>query len=331
MSKTLEPATRPKLATSTKFLLGYLVFAAAALLITWLRDSPNLWLEIDSATGVPRVPTNEVFDYDRSNTIVAVVLQASIGLIGTVFGIRELIRTKRPLPLMVSLSGVMIVFPEVFLDIIGMVYFPVDDADNVFTIFGRQMGVFILAGWFGYGVFNYVTFKVLERRPTTRALWLMLLGSALGAIFMEELLQWAGGMYHYYGNQPLELLRLPQWWTPCNAIGCGFLPAVLAYRFREHLQGWRSLSMLVISPLCVTATYGAIAFPSWIVVNGDYPWLITQLAGLATVGLGVLLAAGIMRVLLQRDPFDLSEPARLTDDPALDPRPESVRTTTQKS
>lgn len=299
-----------------RFVVGYLIFAALALVITAFRGR-NLPLQHDPVFGA--IPGNDVFPYSRTNTIVAVSLLGAVGLIGMFVAARDYIKRRDVLPLIVMFSTAGLMFPEVAVDVIGKVYYPTSSSDDLITIFGRQMGMFLPIAFFGYGIFLFLTFKMLIRRPTTRTIWLILALGAGGAIVFEELLQWAGGMYEYYGNQPLRFLFLPQWWTPANTIGVAFLPAVIAYRFRDGLRGVRGLWMFVITPLSMMGVYGAICLPSWVVVNGDYSWLVTQLAGLATVGLGLVLAASIIRVLLQRDPFDLSEPIGFTDDPALDP------------
>ena len=177
----------------------------------------------------------------------------------------------------------MIIFPEVFVDVMGAVWYPVSESDHAFTILGRQMGWFIVAGWFGFGsLFMYTSFKVFQLRLSTRAIWLAFFGACLGATVFEEILQNMGGMYVYYANQPLIVLwKLPWWWTPCNATGV-FLAAAIAYRLREQLRGWRGLAMFAITPAAMGAAYGFIALPSWIVVNGDYSWWVTQLGGLAS-------------------------------------------------
>jgi hypothetical protein len=122
------------------------------------------------------------------------------------------------------------------------------------------------------------------------------LGAAavLDVIDEEFILNFAG-RYVYYGNQPLILIsKLPWWWIPCNSIGV-FLAASITYRLRDYLQGWRSLAVFFVTPLSVSAVYGAIALPSFIVTNGDYPWLPTQLCGLLTLAQGVMLFAGILK------------------------------------
>jgi hypothetical protein len=217
------------------------------------------------------------------------------------------LRNKSVLPIMVGLSGAFIVFPEVFYDVIGAVYMPysyVEPLGDAFTILGRTMPVTIVAGWFGYGVFTVGTFAVLSARPSTRKLWYFWGAALAGDVIMEEVLL-KFDVYHYYGNQPLVLIsELPWWWIPCNSVGV-MLAASIAHRFRNELRGAKALCMIVVTPMSVTAVYGFIALPSWIATNSDYPWLPTQLLGLATMILGVFAFMGVLKFVLNRDPFDL--------------------------
>ena len=215
--------------------------------------------------------------------------------------------SKKRLIVALVLSAAMIVFPEVFYDVIGAVYFPFSDTEplgSTFTILGRTMPVWITAGWFGYGIFAVITYAILAARPSTRVLWyawgLTLVGDV---VFEEPLLKF--DVYHYYGNQPLVLVaELPWWWIPCNSVGV-ILAAAIAYRFRFKLRGCKSVCMFVVTPMSVTAVYGFIALPSWIATNGDYPWLLTQALGLITMVLGVFAYMGVLKFVLNRDPFDL--------------------------
>nr|ART37995.1 F63 [uncultured bacterium] len=62
-------------------------------------------------------------------------------------------------------------------------------------------------------------------------------------------------------------------------------------------------------PILIPITYfGGVAFavmPASIVINGNYPWLVTQLAGLATCVLALILTLGTMNLVLGRNPFDM--------------------------
>jgi hypothetical protein len=281
------------------------VVVAAMLVLTARHDAPNV--EFDTTQGF-RLPVPPVdADYSGRNTVISIVWLGSIALAGFGLAIRDYRRTGKTMALFVTLSAPMIIFPEVFVDVMGAVWYPLSESDHAFTILGRRMGWFIVAGWFGYGsLFSYLTYKVLEWRVSTKHLWLAFLGACLGATVFEEILQNLGGMYLYYGNQPLIVLwKLPWWWTPCNAGGV-FLAGSIAYRLRNDLTGWRAMAMFAITPASMGAVYGFIALPSWIVVNADYNWWVTQLGGLTTIALGLGLVTLIMKIVLQRDPFDMS-------------------------
>ncbi|MEY4371703.1 MAG: hypothetical protein RL219_472 [Actinomycetota bacterium] len=280
------------------------VVVAIMLALTARHDTPKLNID----RGAFRMPTPPVdAKYSGGNTLASIIWLGVVALVGFGLAIRDFARTRLPLAMFVTISAPMIIFPEVFVDVMGAVWYPLSESDNVFTILGRQMGTFIIAGWFGFGsLFMYTIYKVFERGLSTRGIWLAFLAAGIGSIVFEEILQNLGGMYLYYGNQPLIVLwKLPWWWMPCNAGGV-FLAAAIAYRLRDSLRGWRGLAMLVITPASMGGVYGFIALPSWIVVNGKYNWWVTQLGGVATLVLGVVCVALIIRLVLNRDPWDLS-------------------------
>jgi hypothetical protein len=293
------------------------VLVALNLIITGLGDPPSIVPPVTLAenTGVPPVPTNADFPYDRTHTLWAIVLLGAVGAIGFAWALSEVIRKRDWMPLCLSLGGVAIVIPEVFVDIVGMVYYPTSDSDHAFDLFGRQMGWFILAGWFGAGAFGALMLKQLLTRPSAKQVWILLGVTAVSYTIFEELLVGAGGIYHYYGNQPMWWHNLPLWWTPCNTLGAALLPALFAYRYQAILKGWHAVLMILVVPTCVSAGYALIAMPGWIVVNGDYAWLPTELAGLAVWALGIAVAAMAMNLLLGYQPFDPeSRPWDLSED-----------------
>ena len=282
---------------------GFLVFAALALLLTAMRGRPSI--TFDDHFGLPLMPD---VPYETSRHVWVTAVMTLFGLIGVAQGARVGLAGRTWLPVAIAISPALICIPEVFFDIMGGVYFPWSPTEtfgHAFTLMGREMPVWIVAGWFGYGAFALFIFDAIAKRPTTRSLWILFAVAGLSSAVFEECLL-ATGVYHYYGNQPLVLFHLyPWWWLPCNSIGV-FLAAALAYRLRDQLQGWRSLLMLLITPLSVSAVYGAIALPSWIAVNSDYPWLPTQLLGLLTLALGLAAFAGLLKFVLARDPFELA-------------------------
>lgn len=80
------------------------------------------------------------------------------------------------------------------------------------------------------------------------------------------------------------------------------MAAALAYRFESNLQGWRSLAILLLTPMALGGVYGFIAMPSWIVVNGNYSWLVTQTAGLLTLAMGCAAIALTIKLVVRSAP-----------------------------
>lgn len=283
----------------------FVVLVGLDLLITGIGSPPSIVppVQLGENTGVPVVPSNADFPYSHTHTIWAIVLLGGLGTVGFLLCVREVIKNNDWLPLFTSIGTVIIVVPEVFVDIIGMVYYPTSDSDHAFDLFGRQMGWFILAGWFGAGAFAVTMTKALLLRPTAKQVWILMGATCLSYTIFEEFLVGFGGIYQYYGNQPMWWHNLPLWWTPCNAIGCALLPAAFAYRYQALLKGWKAAAMLVVVPASVAGAYAFIGMPSWVVVNGDYAWFPTELAGLGTWALGIGLVAIILNLFLGYQPF----------------------------
>jgi hypothetical protein len=277
-----------------------------ALLITALRPAPKHPF-VANESGLAQMPSPAEAPYLTGHHVGVTIVMTTVGLLGVVLGIWMSAKGKTLLPVMIALSTVLIAIPEVFYDVIGAVYFPFSETEPLgaaYGFLGRTMPVWILSGWFGYGINAVVTYWILTLRPSTRALWYLWVFTAGSSIVFEEILL-SLDVYHYYGNQPLVIItQLPWWWAPCNSVGI-MLAEAIAYRFRSNLRGLGALAMLVVTPMAVTGIYGFIALPSWIAVNADYPWLLTQVLGLTTIVFGVFAFMGVLKLVLNRKPFAL--------------------------
>lgn len=243
--------------------------------------------------------------YDGTANLISMVLAGSSIVSALTLSVRDYLRSGESLPVFLVLSAPVAAFAGIIVDVLGGAYMADGPHVSTFVILGRDMGAFIFAAWSGFGIFLYSVFKMLSAGLSTRWLWCLLAGSSVVAIGSEEALL-ARGAYAYFGNQPLVLLHhLPWWFVPCNLIGC-FLAAALAFRYRAVLTGWRGIVMFAITPLSVLSSYGTIGVPSFIAVNGIYPWHVTQILGLTTMVLGVVAAATILGPVLHRRPFTVS-------------------------
>lgn len=264
--------------------------------VTCMVMETNVYAESSGLLLPPDAEYNSV----SSNVFLFIMSFVGIGIL--ILSFRDCLKTKSALPVAIATSGLFLCVPEVFIDIMGGLYFPSPDS-VVFSILGRQMGWIIVIGWAVFAqIVIYIFYKLLEREVKTKILWLSLLIAIVGETIFE-IVAVNLGVYIYFGNQPLYLLNFPLWYNIAN-LGGIFIAASLAYRYKEYLKGWKAIIMLLVTPLSVSANYGLIALPSWIVINGDYSWLLTQAAGLITIILGLGAVALCMNLLLERNPVD---------------------------
>ncbi|MFL0197899.1 hypothetical protein ACJDU8_20355 [Clostridium sp. WILCCON 0269] len=188
-------------------------------------------MKIDSFFRLPMMPTNIPYNASAANlTGIGFIIMITIAL---VYSIREYKKTKTFMPLALSIGSIFIVITEVFVDVVGCVYYPTPDY-ILFTILGRDMG------------------------------W---------------------------------------WWIPCN-VGGAFLAACIAYYYKDILKGWKAFLVMFMPACAMAAQYAFIALPSWIAVNGEYPTIVTQLAGVLTLVLGFFAFAIEINLFLKKNPFD---------------------------
>ncbi|MBU3198388.1 hypothetical protein LL037_21850 [Clostridium estertheticum] len=262
-------------------------------------------MKFDSNLGLPSLPID--IAYNATATHYINILMGIMALAAFVYSIREYIKTKSFIPLALSIGSIFICITEVFVDIMGCVYYPTSKNDIAFTIMGRQMGWFIVLAWCGYGaVFANVFYKVFDKKLGAKTIWITVAIAAIAEIVLEEVIT-AFDIYVYYGNQPLVLIHnLPWWWIPCN-VGGVFLAACIAYYFKDILTGARAFLFIIVVPCAMGASYALVALPSWIAVNGEYSSIITQLAGILTLILSFMVFSMEMNIFLKINPFDLKK------------------------
>lgn len=262
---------------------------------------------MDPNFRIPALPVDSL--YHPTYTKYVTLFMSALYAAGIAFALRDSLRRKTPVPVVLAASGVVLCIPEVFFDVMGSVWFPVSADDNAYTIIGRQMSWAIVAMWAGFaGPALYQCYSAFRKGISNRAMWWVFVSAALGSIPVEEMLLHMD-QYYYYGNQPLIFFgKHPFWWAPCNGGGL-FLAAALAYRLEHQLRGWRSLALLLLTPMSMSGIYGFIAMPSWIAVNGNYGWLVTQAAGILTVLMGFMAIALVIHFVIRGAPAPVQVPA----------------------
>ena len=276
------------------------------------QDATSI-VAFDPVSGLPVLP-DLAYRADTASIALIVLLAGGLasvllglGLVFLGFAVREAIRYKHILPVTIVLGSVMLVVPEVYVDVLGGIYWPWAPGHVAFTIMGRPMTWFTVTVWFSAGSIGCLgSYALFLRNVSTKVLWIALGVNALLNVAMEEVLLNIPGLYMYYGRQPLVLLtKLPFWWVGVNGGGM-FAASALLYRYRAHLRGVRALAPFAVIPTVYLAMFGFVAMPATIVVNGRFSWAVTQTGGLVTLVLCTVGAMLVMHLVLQRNPFDPS-------------------------
>ena len=230
----------------------------------------------------PQPPLDMVVDKTAEFGIT--IALAGIVAAALVVSLIDWFRTGRPLVLLLMISGGAIMIFEPMVDTVGACWFP-SNSWTAFSAWGRPMPVWLcLAYFFYFGIATSAIWKGLHRGLTRRQIWLVFCAAMLGDLIFETVLL-TMNPYVYYGHQPLLLGKFPLGWMAVNAA----IPLVLAaliYRFDSYFRGWRTLAVIPLALTTSAAVNAAVGWPSWLVVNTDVGWALTQVGGLATFAAG---------------------------------------------
>lgn len=242
---------------------------------------------------------------DKTAELGITIALAVIVAIALVLSLIDWYRTGRPLVLSLMVSGGAIMIFEPMVDTVGGCWFP-SNSWTAFSAWGRPMPVWLcLAYFFYFGIATSAIWKALRKGLTRRQIWLVFCAAMLGDLIFETVLL-TMNPYVYYGHQPLLLGKFPLGWMAVNAA----IPLVLAaliYRFDSYFRGRRTLVVIPLALTTSAAVNAAVGWPSWLVVNTDVGWALTQVGGLATfVAAGVvvkLVAAVVASPKAGREPL----------------------------
>ena len=178
----------------------------------------------------------------------------------------------------------------------------------IFILMGREFDWYVAIMWWAFGaILGYILYAALLRRVKTRTLWICLILSGMADIIVEELLLGYGGIYTYYGDQPLVLIKhFPCWWLFVNVASL-FLNVAIAYRFRNWFNGWHSIFILFLMPFCYMGGFSFCGMPAIFMINGVFSPFVTQLVGIITCIVSVIMAGGTMYIVLDRNPFAMKQ------------------------
>jgi hypothetical protein len=246
----------------------------------------------------PNAPTRLVFPHSAhvaANIYIWVVAGAL-----ALFAVRELIKTRSPLGLVLLAGGALAYFNEPVDDILGLVWHPRIHQDTVLNTIGPlpMWGLPTYIIFFG-GIPWLVLRELRKGRFTIKKFWIGVLLTFVADLLIEiPLLQTNLYVYYSHGTVPMSIAKFPLYWLMINTTG-PLLCAAILFAVPSYFTGIRK-PLLILVPVVADAScsiavglpvYSALHAPH---VSGLVRWLGAALSML--IGLVILdaLARWIM-------------------------------------
>jgi len=235
----------------------------------------------------PPPPTAPVdLTVSAANSTIVLAALSLVGVAGLGWAVIDGVRSRDVKFLAIFLGGLATSLLEPFADLLGLVWFPVDDQVHAFTMLGIPIPLFVVIGYTNlFGLMPWIMQRGMG--STRRRYWTMSAAMLLGACVFEWLLLRAG-TYLYYGNQPLDVWGYPMIWMTINTGAC-LVAALVMFRFPGFFTGPRALAAIVLVPCADGAVMLGTGWPAFAAIHSDLPAPAVHLLGLVTIGLGMVL------------------------------------------
>lgn len=293
---------RPYLVTSLLFGLATTSYAQ------------NAWSETTlDPTYRTVAPPHDDYPQNADHVSVVSLVLTTICLAAVGVSLTESKRHNSTVPAALTLGAATCFYAEALNCYLANVYWTVshDPQQVLFTLLGRDFELYVAIVWWSFGsVVSCAMFAALSHNSRTGAIWMLLGAFALFDFVLEECMLGYGGVYAYYGHQPLVLFRhFPCWWAFGNTCGI-FFGITVAYRYRNWFSGICSVFLLPLLPFCYVGPQVIAGLPTFYAIQADHSPLVTELCGVATCCIAVLEAGLIMDVMLDREPLSFRRTAR---------------------
>ncbi|KAG0153112.1 hypothetical protein PDIDSM_2071 [Penicillium digitatum] len=241
-------------------------FAVLATMVPQLALAQHSHTEVTlDATFRTPAPPNDAFAQNSRHVLISTSVMFGIAVIFMFIASLDGKRFKSTVPQAMVLGAAFCVVPEAVDNYLAGCYWSQSHAPNqlLFMLMGREYDYYVGVMWWAFGaILGYLLYAVLLREVKTGTLWICLGLSGLADIVLEEILLGYGGIYMYFGHQPLVLINKFPWWWLFSNVSSLFLSVTIAYRYREWFNGWRSVFILALMPFCYIGAFTLSGMPA---------------------------------------------------------------------
>jgi hypothetical protein len=248
----------------------------------------------------PPAPTRLVFPH-TAHLAANAYIWAVAGLLG-VFAIRELVKHRSALGLVLMAGGALAYFNEPVDDILGLVWHPRIHQDTVLNTIGPipmwGLPTYIIF----FGAIPWLLLRELKRgRFTVKRFWIGVLLTFVADLLIEiPLLQTKLYVYYGHGHVPMSIARFPLYWLMINTTGPIFCAAIL-FGVPEYFTGIRR-PLLILLPVVADASCSiAVGLPVYSALHAPHVSELVQWLGAAlSMLIGVVILDALSRWIMHR-------------------------------
>ena len=248
----------------------------------------------------PSAPTKLVFPH-TAHLAANAYIWAVAGVLA-VLAVRELIKRRSALGLVLMAGGGLAYFNEPVDDILGLVWHPRIHQDTVLNTIGPipmwGLPTYIIF----FGAIPWVLLRELQRgRFTIKRFWIGVTLTFVADLLIEiPLLQTNLYVYYAHGHVPMSIARFPLYWLMINTTGPIFCAAIL-FGVPGYFTGWRR-SLLILLPVVADASCSiVVGLPVYSALHAPHASELVQWLGAClSVLIGIVILDALSRWIMHR-------------------------------
>ncbi|MBU0539768.1 MAG: hypothetical protein KKF24_02415 [Gammaproteobacteria bacterium] len=192
------------------------------------------------------------------------------------------------IPLLMIFGGLICSLIEPMLDHLGHLWYPTNLPGPAFVGYDLNVPYLIPPCYvFFISMTGYWAYTRMKAGLTVKGVFITWFLIAMTDVIME-MPGTATQAYIYYGDASFKVFGFPLAWGWLNGTSM-LLVGFLLYLVEPYLRGWNRLFIIPVSVVAMGASYGMTAWPYFMSLNHDMPWIATRLLTLLSLALCLMI------------------------------------------
>lgn len=265
------------------------------------------WMEMSPGVVLP-VPDDLMVNDLVANLFT--IWAGGFGLAVIPWALYRLKKSNDSIPILMIIGGFICSVLEPMLDYLGHLWWPTDLPGPSFVGYSLNVPYLIPPCYvFFIAMTGYWAYLQMKKGLDLKGVFVVWFLISMTDVIME-MPGTALGAYVYYGDASFKVLGFPVAWGWLNGTSM-FMTGVLLYLVEPHLKGIHRLFIIFVPIVAMGASYGATAWPYFISLNWEMPWIATRILTLVSLVFCIMMVRLSAVLVAKKEPSYLSlQPAK---------------------